>query len=521
MTAKRVIWAVTAGLWMASAAAGTAMGEEAAGKGPAYDTVTEGITKAEPKERGPVDGTVAAGVKKSESGWVKEDGDWRYKDSKGNYAVNDWKTRDGKSYYLGSEGTIEKGTWIANTYYVDDSGAMVRNTWIHADGKDGLKEEGWYYLGKDGKAEEDGWKNIEDGRYCFDSDGRLRTGWYYEGNNIYYLGDNGAMARGWKCLEFDEDKLPQEGAVSREYTTAGEDGKWFYFQSNGRAKRADSKDFKDASIDGKKYYFDENGVMLTGWHAVKASPQSGDAVGISRFVYLGGPDDGYLVKGQWKELSSHPGDSEDKGVLNRLDSYKGPQEGDKAWYYFGNDGVPAYLKTTARTMNGAITKINGEGYFFDQYGCRQNGLVKITAGDTVLTGYFGSRDSDGKMRTGRIDGIADGSGEKHTFYFNASGSGKGAGLSGDKDGFLYYNGLLVTAKEGTDYQAFKVDGKVYLVNTAGKIQTNEKAYKVDGTYKYRLDGGVLYHTDSSGAKGGKVSGGAALPGVECDAEYKL
>lgn len=48
--------------------------------------------KAEPAKEGP-DRTVAAGVKKSESGWVKEDGDWRYKDSKGNYAVNDWKTR--------------------------------------------------------------------------------------------------------------------------------------------------------------------------------------------------------------------------------------------------------------------------------------------------------------------------------------------------------------------------------------------------------------------------------------------
>lgn len=40
------------------------------------------------------------------------------------------------------------------------------------------------------------------------------------------------MARGWKCLT-DEISCP-EGAVSREYTTAGEDGKWFYFQSNGR-----------------------------------------------------------------------------------------------------------------------------------------------------------------------------------------------------------------------------------------------------------------------------------------------
>lgn len=135
------------------------------------------------------------------------------------------------------------------------------------------------------------------------------------------------MARGWKCLEFDEDKLPQEGAVSREYTTAGEDGKWFYFQSNGRAKRADSKDFKDASIDGKKYYFDENGVMLTGWHAVKASPQSGDAVGISRFVYLGGPDDGYLVKGQWKELSSHPGILRIRACLTGWIPTKGRRKG--------------------------------------------------------------------------------------------------------------------------------------------------------------------------------------------------
>ena len=82
MTAKRVIWAVTAGLWMAAAAAGTAMGEEDTDKGPAYDTITEGVKKDVPKEKGPGDGTVAAGVKKSAGGWVKEDGSWRYKDSK-------------------------------------------------------------------------------------------------------------------------------------------------------------------------------------------------------------------------------------------------------------------------------------------------------------------------------------------------------------------------------------------------------------------------------------------------------
>lgn len=523
MTVRKMMWAAAAGLWMAWAAAGTVMGAQAGG--PALDSTPGARIKADrlkEEEGGPsTDKSLNSRKKESTAGWVEEGGSLRYKDSKGNDVTNDWKVKDGKSYYLGSDGDIEKDTWIANTYYVDGKGVMVRSKWIHADGTDGLKEEGWYYLGKDGKIEKDGWKNIEDGRYCFDSDGKLRTGWYYEDDNIYYLGDNGAMRTGWQCLEFDEDKLPQEGAVSKEYKKAGQDAKWFYFQTNGRAKRAVSKDYKDATIDGRKYYFDENGVMLTGWHAVKNSPQSGDAVGISRFVYLGGRDDGYVVKSQWKQLSEHPGDSGDKGVLKELSSCKGPQEGDKEWYYFENDGTPAFLKTTTKTMNGSIVKVDGESYFFDQYGRRQNGLIKVSTDGTVLTAYFGETDSDGRMRTGRITGISDGSGDKNTYYFATSGSGKGSGITGEKDGFLYNNGLLVTAKEGTDYQAFKIGGKVYLVNTAGKVQTNEKAYKVDGEYAYRIDGGVLYQADKEGEKGRRVENGAALPAVRCDKEYKL
>ncbi|WP_367932114.1 N-acetylmuramoyl-L-alanine amidase family protein [Enterocloster citroniae] len=525
MTVKRLIWGITAGLWMASIAAGTAMGEEAvpAGKGPVSGTAAPGVRKEETKEIGPADGTVAAGVKKADSGWVEENGTMRYTDSKGNYVTNDWKTRDGVSYYLGSEGTVEKNTWIANTYYVDGEGAMVRNSWIHTDGKDGLKEAGWYFLGRDGKAEEDGWKNIEDGRYCFDSDGRMRTGWYYEGNNIYYLGDkdDGAMRRGWQCLEFDEDQLPREGDSSKEYKKAGENARWFYFQSNGKAKRSTSKEYNPATIDGKKYYFDENGVMLTGWHAVKSSAQSGDAVGISRFIYLGGPDEGYMTKGQWKQLSEHPGNSSDQTVLKELDSGKGPKEGDKEWYYFENDGTPAYLKTTATTMNGAITKVNGESYFLDQYGCRQTGLVRVISGNLVLNGYFGDKDSDGRMRTGRIDGVEDGSGEMQTFYFATSGSAKGSGYTGEKDGFLYSEGLLVKAGDDMDYQAFQVDGKIYLVNAAGKIQTNEKAYKVDDQYTYRVDSGTVYSADSSGNKGKRLEKGEKLPEFKCEKEYKL
>lgn len=126
-------------------------------------------------------GVMAAGTAfGAESGWKTEDGVLKFVDNKGNYVTNEWRTRDGKSYFLGSDGEIEKSTWIENTYYVDDKGVMVKNSWVHTDGKDGLKEEGWYFLGKNGKTEE-GWKNVGDGRYNFDSDGKMRTGWFYEG----------------------------------------------------------------------------------------------------------------------------------------------------------------------------------------------------------------------------------------------------------------------------------------------------------------------------------------------------
>lgn len=469
-------------------------------------------------------GILAAGtVMGEEAGWKTVDGALRYVDSKGNSVTNDWKTRDGKSYFLGSDGEIEKSTWVANTYYVDENGVMMKNSWIHMDGKDGLKEEGWYYLGRDGKAEEDGWKNIGDGRYNFDSDGRMRTGWYYEGDNIYYLGggDDGAMKRGWVCLEFDGDNLPDEGDVSREYKTADDKAKWFFFQNNGRAKRSLTRDYEQETVHGKKFYFDQNGVMLTGWHAVKKTAQSDDATGISRFMYLGGKDDGFVVKGQWKQLSQHPGDSDDGAAISKKGDEELPRDGEKEWYYFENDGTPAYLKTRVSTMNGATVRIDGENYFVNQYGCRQTGLVKIISGGNELVGYFGKDGSDGRMYTGKVSGIADEDGQKNTFYFNASGSNKGAGYSGEKDGFLYHNGLLVTADKDSDYEVYKVSGRYYLVNGSGKVQSNDKAYKTDGAYAYYIENREVYYADDEGHKTGKADSSSVLPEATCDHVYEL
>lgn len=121
-------------------------------------------------------------------GWVTEDGTWRYKDASGNYVTNTWKTSGGSSFYLGSDGKMTVNQWIDDEYYVNDSGAMVKNSWIHITEEGGSKPAGWYYTDSKGKLERDGWETIGTYKYAFDSDGRMRTGWFFDGDDIYYLG---------------------------------------------------------------------------------------------------------------------------------------------------------------------------------------------------------------------------------------------------------------------------------------------------------------------------------------------
>lgn len=172
-------------------------------------------------------------------------------------------------------------------------------------------------------------------------------------------------------------------------------------------------------------------------------------------------------------------------------------------------------------MNAATIRVDGENYFVNQYGCRRNGLVRIVSGGHVLVGYFGEKGTDGRMLTGRNTGIADDDGKRCTFYFNTSGSNKGAGFSGEKDGFLYYNGLLVTADGDSQYEVYQVDGKYYLVNESGKVQTNEKAYKSDGDYVYLVEDREVYYTDDNGKKTKKADSSATLPDFTCDQVYEL
>ena len=93
----------------------------------------------------------------------------------------------------------------------------------------------------------------------------MQYGWYTDGSDTYYLGDenNGAAATGWLCLDFDKDNVPSDGDVSEQETIGSDTAKWFYFLSNGKAVKADNDTYTSKTIGGKKYYFDSNGVMVT------------------------------------------------------------------------------------------------------------------------------------------------------------------------------------------------------------------------------------------------------------------
>ena len=457
-------------------------------------------------------------------GWVSEDGQWKYKDSSGNYVTNTWKTSGGEYFYLNSSGVMATKSWIDDTYYVNERGARGQNSWIHLTETVDGKEAGWYFVNSSGKLVTDKWETINNMRYSFDEEGKMRTGWYFEDDDIYYLGgeDQGYAKTGWKCLAWDEDNEPEEGDISDSYSSASEDIKWFYFKENGKAEKSDSGEYESATINGNKYYFDENGVMMSGWVAVNEE-EDGDSTGISKFVYLGDENSGTMAKSKWLELDEHPGDSDDSDEINTDDNDEAPEEGESQWYYFESDGTPAYLSSKATSMSGATTKVDGSSYFFNQYGCMQTGLLKITTSDGKgLVGYFGDSDSNGKMYTGKRSGVHV-DGDTYTYYFTESGSNKGAGYSGEKNDYLYYEGRQLEADSGSDYQVYEVDGKLYLLNESGKVQTSSKCYKVDGDYTYEISGGKLYWINDDKERQGEVTSSDAenIYEVEYEKEYDL
>ena len=156
---------------------------------------------------------------------------------------------------------------IRDRYYVGEDGAMLVNTWkktLSDEDMDDPEDDGeaWYYFGSKGKKTTSDSKKINGKTYFFDDDGKMRDGWYQDGTDVYYLGDedDGARASGWLWLEVPEEEDVDVNGHADDNDICDEEG-WYYFGSNGKMY----KDAAKKKINGKYYYFNEHGQMLYEW----------------------------------------------------------------------------------------------------------------------------------------------------------------------------------------------------------------------------------------------------------------
>lgn len=388
---------------------------------------------------------VASSITAFASGWVMENGQWRYTDNDGYYVTDDWRSSGNYQYYLDADGNMAVSSLIdtgSGLYYVDESGKRAENCWKQLADEDG--DLRWYYFQSTGKAKENGYLTINGVKYHF-TDYKLDEGWTEGDGNDYYFGTADQYTTGWHYIEdFGDDY---------DYLEPG----WYYTNTNGSVVKGQEK-----KINGYYYAFNDDGLMCDGWVEFTDEGET-----YCKYYRIGNGDrvDGWI----W-----HDGE----------DSFDATIKHPEGWYYLRN-GKPYTLDyhTTPISSEYGVAKIGNKYYCFDSVGLMQYGIVK---GDDGTIYYFGDPD-DGSMKTGRVtveyDDKYDYEGQ--TMYFNTSGSigVKGSDYTGVRNNYLYENGELVESDGG--YELVTVDGSTYVVNDRGKIKTSG-TFRDDDDIRWRI-----------------------------------
>ena len=315
----------------------------------------------------------------------------------------------------------------------------------------------------------------------------MQTGWSED--ELYYLGEDGAMKTGWRYIEPPTDDYGDNDWDYDYDDTYNTDGKfWFYFASNGKkycpATSTDQdSDYRISKIDGKYYCFDEYGIMQTGWVYLNGDPDSAPSDTIENWRYFAGPEVtsatlGSSVQG-WLSLEppERLADNMDEPVV---------------WYYFNKDGRPEMGPEYGSASTTDFTRINGKNYLFDPKGNPVSGLHEVEIGTTgEKTAYYFDEDSKVALKGKKT--VEEGDGTVSTFYFN-EGSYAGRGVTGVKDNYLYYMGKRQEADSDMKYMLVSLpDGdntyKTYVVSSSGRISKNKTVKDGDG---------VKYKTNSTG-----------------------
>ena len=455
------------------------------------------------------------------AGWQKDDaGVWHYYDSDDEMVTDEWKKDGGKWFHLDEDGEMETDTWVDDDYYVAEDGHMLTNEWkkTMADEDEDDPEDGgehWYYFNNKGKKVTDTDKKINGKTYYFNEDGEMQYGWHEDDGNAYYLGteDEGWRAESqWLWLEksgnnendLDDDDDLEVVLDCSEDDNCDDEG-WYWFQSSGKAYHDTGK----KKINGKYYMFNNHGQMLYEWiNGVKANVASNaklDSDSIeataSEVRYMNVVEEGWRADGWYQS--------------DGADALKAGDDTD--WYYFkdgkakkADDGEK---NNTDLTDDGAKVytkkiKINGKNFCFNEIGQMQTGLQMI---DKKFY-YF---DNDGYMKTGKIANVEE-EDDNYTYYFETKNGKNGQGYTGEKSGYLYWNGKRLEADD--DYRIYVVGEKYYLVNNKGKLQkSTSKEYDVENfgdDVKFTFRNTYEIASSTKDGSEGTYKNAATLPKIE-------
>ena len=471
--------------------------------------------------------------------WKKSGNNWYYLDSDGEMAI-DQLIEDGDNYYyVDINGVMASNQWVA----IENEDA----------GEDDEPEHYWYYFQANGKALTNGdndkvsLKTINGKKYAFDDEGKMLYGWVddasaerldnTDGDGFkdadYYFGgeDDGAMTTGWLQIDITYDEAIND---DYKYTAAAfnddeDQTRWFYFKSNGKMIKSDEGDrTKDKTINGKKYAFDQYGAMVAEWSLDSDDEKdASDNVGhyaASTNQTVASVSEAWQGKGNyaqyskaWKYFNSvEDGARVSKGWFKVVPAEylnEGKYDDDEDFWYYADGSGNLYA--------GEFKTIKGKKYAFRNDGRMLTGLKFILEDDdndnlTVYADddtpnfdneedfldnavafyepggykcYYFCGGDDGAMRTNKTTVEIDG--ENHNFYFEKSGSKKGAGVTGEKDDKLYQSGMLLKADSDDKYVVVDKTTK-YTTNAAGEKVLDYVTYnKLDDAKEFMAQDDVL------------------------------
>ena len=459
----------------------------------------------------------------SKGTWMMVDDEWYCYDKNGDVYTNTFCSSNGKEYYVGDDGAIVTSSWVdydGEYYFVNSSGAKVTNDWrLTAPIDDENGDEQWFYFQSTGKRANNKKILYKGHTYYFDADGKMLTGWVTadgtdvvnEENSIdtdktFYCDETGARVEsGW--IQTTEPATADDDADADEY--------WYYLKSSGKVATG-----KQNNVKGQTYIFgteaDNKGQMLTGWvggnedgdkkmHYVEIGDEDNSrALSTTKVAYYapyGDNFDGHVKKNQWaltwKPTEYHDEDEDNDKWYYWLDKDGKvfvPENGvyDALGYKYALGDAALEIKNGGNAYQITKKKINSKDYFFNEEGEMLSKFIdvqeiyknpKTNSYAMDLGFYYLGGGSDGCMKTG-AQSIKDDNGDVYKFYFgtkdnSTTGEKKGAGITGNKNNKLYYEGHLVAA-EDYKYQPVWVNGHLFVVNQNGSIQHSAVEYKEDG-----------------------------------------